>query len=283
MINYTLLTKPGIILGNLITVAAGFFLGSRWDFNALLLLYTLLGLALIIASACVFNNYIDRELDSKMERTKNRALASKAISHKSALFFGTALGLLGSSVLWVLTNPLTLAVSLAGFAIYVFMYSIWKPRTVFATAIGSVAGAMPPVAGYVAARDAIDTGAIVLFLLLVFWQMPHFQAIALYRLRDYQRAGIPVLPSVKGVERTKIHMLIYVVVFIPTALSLTYFGYTGWIYCAVTALMSCAWLLLSFQGFFEKNDILFGKRMFLLSLVVINTVCLMLPLDRMSN
>ncbi|CRX38468.1 heme o synthase [Estrella lausannensis] len=282
MINYTLLTKPGIILGNLITVAAGFYLGSRGHFDLELFLFTMLGLALIIASACVFNNYIDRSLDSKMERTKGRALAAGLISGKAALSFGAALGLAGSLVLVYKTNFLTFAVSITGFLVYVLLYSIWKPRTVYATAIGSIAGAVPPVAGYVSASGQIDIGASILFLALIFWQMPHFHAIALYRLKDYKKAEIPVLPVVKGVERTKIHMLLFILLFIPTALALTLFGYTGWLFFGVTLVMGLAWLALCLAGFFDTREGLFGKRMFIVSLLVINALCLMIPIDMQS-
>lgn len=282
MINYTLLTKPGIILGNLITVAAGFCLGSRGHFDLPLFLFTLLGLALIIASACVFNNYIDRSLDSKMERTKGRALAAGLISHKAALAFGGVLGIAGSLVLLDQTNYLTFAVSITGFVVYVLLYSIWKPRTIYATAIGSIAGAVPPVAGYVSAGGQIDIGAWILFLVLIFWQMPHFHAIALYRLKDYRRAEIPVLPVVKGIERTKLHMLLFILLFIPAALALTFFGYTGWLFFGVTLMMGIAWLALCLSGFFDTREALFGKRMFIVSLVVINAVCLMIPIDMQS-
>lgn len=279
MINYTLLTKPGIILGNLITVAAGFALGARGHFNVALFLITLLGLGLIIASACVFNNYIDRHLDSKMERTKSRALAAGLISNRKALVFGTALGLAGSWVLLANTNLLTFLISITGFIVYVFLYSIWKPRTIYATAIGSVAGAVPPVAGYVSASGHIDIGAVILFLVLIFWQMPHFHAIALYRLKDYKRAEIPVLPAVKGVIRTKIHMLLFIALFIPAALALTFFGYTGWIFFGVTLMLGTLWLALGLTGLFDQQDALFGKRMFIVSLVVINALCLLIPID----
>ena len=280
MINYyLLLTKPGIIFGNLITVTAGFFLASRGEIRFELLLATLLGLAFIIASGCVFNNYIDRQIDKKMERTKNRPLTKGLISGPSALFFGTFLGVMGALILFFYTNLLTLFISSVGFFVYVFLYSFWKTRTVYATAIGSIAGAIPPVAGYCAVSNQFDIGAFILFLVLILWQMPHFFSIAVYRFKDYATAGIPLLPVKKGMWITKIHMTLYILCFIFAAAMLTVFNYTGNAYLIMTTVIGCLWLGLSLKGFTIENDQLWGKQMFRLSLVMINVLCLMIFFD----
>lgn len=279
MINYTLITKPGIILGNLVTVAAGFLLASKGHFDISLFLSVLLGLAFIIASACVFNNYIDRDIDRKMERTKQRALAAGIISGRNAIIFGIILLFIGSAILLEWTNPLTFYISISGFAIYVFLYSLWKPHTLYATAIGSLAGAVPPLAGYAAASNHLDIGAFLLFFMLVFWQMAHFHAIAIYRLKDYAKANIPVLPAAKGMLRTKIHILLFIIAFIPTALLLTYFGYTGKIYLTTTLLLGLFWIAFSIKGFWSKTDEIWGKQMFWISLVMINVIAFLIPLN----
>ena len=123
---YYLLTKPGIIIGNLITTTAGFALASKGHFDLILFLKVFAGLGFVIGSACVFNNYIDRETDKKMDRTKNRALAKGLISEKSAIFFAIALGVMGLLVLWLTTNLLAVSVAALGFVIYVALYSFWK-------------------------------------------------------------------------------------------------------------------------------------------------------------
>lgn len=280
MVNYyLLLTKPGIIFGNLITVTAGFFLASRGEMHFELLLATLLGLALIIASGCVFNNYIDRQIDKKMERTKNRPLIKGLISGRNALFFGTALGILGGLILFFYTNLLTLFISSIGFFVYVLLYSFWKSRTIYATAIGSIAGAIPPVAGYCAVSNQFDIGAFILFLVLVLWQMPHFFSIAIYHFKDYSSARIPLLPVIKGMWVTKIHMVLYILCFICAAALLTFFNYTGNAYLIMTTIIGCLWLGLCFKGFASENDQLWGKQMFRLSLVTINVLCLMIFFD----
>lgn len=279
MINYYLLTKPGIVLGNLFTLAAGFLLASKGEVNFWLFFQTLIGLALTMASGCVFNNYIDRQLDKKMERTKNRALVKGLISGKNALIFAAFLGGLGMAVLYIYTNPVAVTVAAIGFFVYVILYSLWKSRTIYGTAIGSVAGAIPPVVGYCAASHQIDAGAIILFSMLVLWQMPHFFAIAMSHYDDYLAANIPVLPIIKGMFRAKIHMLIYIIGFVFTAWMLTLYHYTGYLYLAVSMSLCLIWIGLSIKGFTSRNDQEWGKQMFRFSLVIIGAICLIIPFD----
>ncbi len=279
MINYALITKPGIILGNLVTVAAGFLLASKGVFHVGLFFATLLGLGLIMASACVFNNYIDRNLDQKMQRTKNRALAIGAVNPLNALLFATTLVLLGILVLFAYTNPLTVFIAIIGFLVYVLLYSLWKSRTIYGTAIGSVAGAVPPVVGYCAVSNTFDAGACIFFAMLVLWQMPHFFAIAIFRFDDYTAANIPVLPIVKGMYITKIRMTFYIMAFIAACLMLTLFNYTGYLYFITVVIFGLIWLALCLKGFSSTNDQLWGRRMFQFSLILITAICFIIPFD----
>lgn len=282
MINYYLITKPGIVLGNLLTLAAGFLLASKGQIHVQLFVVTLLGLAFIMASACVFNNYIDRNLDKKMARTKNRPLVTGLISGRNAVIYGSVLGVVGFGILAVYTNLLTVFVAFIGFFVYVILYSLWKRHTIYGTAIGSVAGAVPPVVGYCAVSNKFDAGAAILFIMLVLWQMPHFFSIATYHFKDYSAAKIPVLPIIKGMLRTKIHMVLYIIAFMLSAVMLTYFNYTGYIYLAVTIAAGLAWLALCLKGFQSHNDVhdtLWGKQMFQLSLILITAICFIIPFD----
>ncbi|MCX6995085.1 MAG: heme o synthase [Chlamydiae bacterium] len=279
MINYYLITKPGIIMGNLITYAAGFFLAAKGLGQGMLFVITLLGLGFIMASACVFNNYIDRNLDKKMHRTKNRALAKGLISERKALIFGVILGVIGNGLLFAYTNTLTLFVADIGFFIYVVIYSMWKSRTIYGTAIGSLAGAVPPVVGYCAVSNQFDLGALILFSMMVLWQMPHFFSIAIYRFNDYKAGGIPVLPVIKGMLRTKIHSVIYIVLFLIVGSLLTLFHYTGTIYLVAFLILNMVWLLLALQGFRIKNEALWGRQMFIFSLVLITIISVIIPFD----
>lgn len=279
MINYYLITKPKIVMGNLVTLVAGFLLASRGQIDFLLFLVTFLGLAFIMASACVFNNYIDRTVDKQMERTRQRALASGLISGRSAITFATMLGLIGGMILLWYTNLLTVAVAAVGFFVYVVLYSMWKCHTIYGTAIGSVAGAVPPVVGYCAVSNDFDIGACILFTMLVLWQMPHFFSIALYHFDDYKAARIPVLPIMKGAFRTKIHMVIYIIAFIVVSLLLTYYNYTGNIYLIVTLCLGLAWLGLCVKGFNSDDDQQWGCHMFRLSLLTITACCVAISYD----
>src|SRR3990167_41104 len=246
---YAMLTKPGIIMGNLITTTAGFALAARGVFHPLLFLITVIGLGLVIASACVCNSYIDRLSDRKMARTRTRPLATGRISIRSALVFAAFMGVAGIAILAFYTNLVATGVALSGFVIYVFLYSLLKHHTRYATLIGSISGAVPPVAGYAAAGGTFDLGALLLFLLLVFWQMPHFYAIAIYRFADYKAASIPVMPIVKGVERTHIHMLLYITAFFITALLLYELGFASLAYYHAASITGFGWLILCLQGF----------------------------------
>ena len=241
---YFMLTKPGIIFGNAITAAGGFILASKAQVDPWLFLATLMGLSLLIASACVFNNYIDRNIDKMMQRTKNRALVIGAISLKKAIVFAVFLGLFGILLLMLYTNLLTTIIALSGFFIYVILYSLSKYRSSYATVIGSISGGVPPVVGYCAVVDRFDIGACLLFMIVALWQMPHFFAIAMYRLDDYVAASIPVLPVKRGVYITKIHMLLYIIAFLIPVCMLTILGYTGYAYLIVVGLLGVSWLLL---------------------------------------
>ncbi len=276
---YYLLTKPGIIMGNLITTVSGFALASRGNIDGWLFLATLIGLGSVIASACVFNNYIDRNLDGKMARTKDRALVQGLISGRHAIYFAILLGIVGFATLIYYTNFLAVAVSAIGFIVYVGLYSFWKTRTSYATLVGSVSGAVPPVIGYCAVTAQFDMGAALLFMILVLWQMPHFYSIAMYRLSDYSGASIPVLPVEKGNHVTKIHMLLYIIAFIAATLMLIGYGYTGYAYLATAAVLGAAWLILCIKGFKSRDDKLWARSMFRLSLVIIMLLSIMISVD----
>ena len=282
MINFYLLIKPGIILGNLITFAAGFFLASKGVFDIRLFIGTLLGLSCVIASACVFNNYIDRYIDQKMERTKNRVLATGSINAYNAYAFAVLIGLSGNLILLNSSNVLTTLLADLGFVVYVFLYSLLKSRTTYSTLIGSVSGAIPPVIGYTAVSNQIDAAAVILFYIMIFWQMPHFFAIGLWHQEDYTKAKLPILPVARGAHRTKVHMFLYILCLIPTLMMLSFFGYTGKFFFLTTFAASAAWLMLSIRGFKTDQNDLWGKQMFRFSLVVINAICLLIPFDSAS-
>lgn len=275
--DYYTLTKPGIIYGNGITLVAGFLLASGSHVAYGLLLLTLIGLSLVIASGCVFNNYIDRDIDALMERTKKRALVRGVISHAHALIFGAILGVIGFCMLLLFTNWITFIAACVGFFVYVGVYSLWlKRQSVHSALIGSISGAVPIVAGYLSVRGEIDLGVIILFLILVFWQMPHSFAIALYRLRDYEAASIPVFPVKKGVQKTKVHMLIYTILFVIATEALFVYGYTTNLYFFSMTFLGALWIIYSAYGLYipSSTTTMWARRMFIFSIIILLVFCI---------
>ncbi|MGI8419747.1 MAG: heme o synthase [Candidatus Levyibacteriota bacterium] len=273
---YYTLTKPGIIYGNALTAAGGFFLAAHGIINISLFFAMLFGLSCIIASACVFNNILDRNIDAKMKRTKFRPLVQKVITVKQAFIFASFLSIIGTLILSLYTNSLTLSFALLGLFFYVVVYGIAKRYTVHSTIIGCISGALPPVVGYCSVTNQFDLVAFFLFTILIFWQMPHFYAIGMFRLEEYKTAGLPIWPSVKGAENTKQKIIVYVVGFLTTISLLTAFHFIGYIYLFVMVTISLLWLLKGIRGFGLQQDIAWAKSMFLFSLVVITVFSVMI-------
>jgi protoheme IX farnesyltransferase len=269
---YYYLTKPGIIFGNLLTAAAGFFLASRGEPDLAIGLGMLAGLGLVIASACVFNNVMDRRIDSLMTRTRRRALVRGSVKPVPALVYATILGFAGFALLITYTNLLATWLAAGGFIIYLLAYGFSKRRWPAGTVVGSFAGAVPPVVGYTAVTGRFDSAALVLFGILVLWQMPHFYSIAIFRLDDYKSARIPVLPARRGTGITKIYILMYIVAFALVAPLLTPLGYTGLIYLTVAGILALSWLWLALQGLRAADDARWARRMFGWSLIVITAL-----------
>ncbi len=249
-------------------------LASRWHDHWGLLALTLLGTGLIIASACVFNNYLDRGLDIKMARTRQRALVNSVVSGRAALIYGSILGLAGETLLFAFVNNLTAWIGLAGWLAYVILYSLAKRRTVFGTLIGTLSGSTPPIAGYTAITGRLDATTGGLFLLMACWQMAHFYSIAMYRHADYQAAGLPVLPVVKGNRRAKLEIRLYIAAFGLMAVVLAIVSKLGVVFVVVIITASLAWLYKGSQP--AASDKLWGRRMFLFSLIVVMIMSLML-------
>ena len=276
---YYYLTKPGIIRGNLITAVAGFLLASKHHIAVGLLIATMSGLALIIAAACVSNNILDRGLDKKMARTAKRALVSGRISVRAAALFAMSLLLIGSLLLGVYVNFLALITALVGFLAYVAIYGYYKRRSTLGTAVGSISGAIPPVVGYVAVSHQLDTAAVILFIILVCWQMPHFFAIAMYRLRDYAAAELPVLPVKKGLTNTKIQSLVYIIGYGISSIALSGYGYTGQVYAITMTIICIAWLVLVINGFYVTDTAAWARKLFFFSLIAITLQSLLIGLN----
>ncbi|UVK77961.1 MAG: heme O synthase [Sodalis sp. Fse] len=280
---YLQITKPKIILGNLISVIGGFLLAAKGQIDYTLFLVTLIGVSLMVASGCVFNNFIDRDIDQKMERTKNRILVKKLISPKASLIYATILGIIGFSLLYLAANPLVMWLAIMGFIIYVGIYSLYmKRKTIHSTLIGSLSGSAPPVIGYCAVSNQFDIGALILLLIFSLWQMPHSYAIAIFHLKDYQTASIPVLPVKHGISVTKHHIILYIIGFMLATLMLTLSGYTGYKYLITAASISLWWLGMALQGYKSSNDDkAWARKLFIFSIIAITSLSVMMSVDCM--
>jgi protoheme IX farnesyltransferase len=275
--SYLQLLKPGITLSNTISGVAGFFLAASFvPFSFSALLGAIGGIAGVIASACVINNVLDRNIDKRMKRTAKRDIASGVISVRKALVFGIVIGLIGFGLLIALTNTVTVLLGMLAYVWYVVIYGIAKRRTVLSTLIGGVAGSLPPVAGYTALTGNVDAAAIILFLILFFWQMPHFYAIAMFRQKDYAAAHLPVWSVKYGLKSTKRQILIFTIIYAIVVSSLTIFGYTGIIYLVAVLALSIYWVYMGVSLYDRVDDIKWARTMFGISLLVLLATCFMI-------
>ncbi len=268
--SYLQLMKPGITLSNSMTAAAGFMLASsQFGFSPLRFLGTVGGIGLVIGSACVANNMLDRKIDARMKRTKGREIAAGKISLPAAATYGAVLGIAGFSLLYTLTNWYAVLFGILAYVWYVAIYGFAKRTTSLSTIVGAVCGALPPMAGYVAVTGVIDTTAWVLFATMMVWQLPHFYAIAMFRADDYRTAKLPVWSVVFGMESTKKQIYFWILVYLVTAPLLTVTGATGWVYFVAMLAASIYWVYQAAQHYDTYDDIRWSKRIFGVSLVVL--------------
>ncbi|MCL1124441.1 heme o synthase [Shewanella surugensis] len=271
-------TKPGIILGNLITVIGCFFLASKGEWHGDLLFKVIIGISLVIASGCVFNNYIDKDIDKLMERTQGRVMVLGLLPDWFALSYGLLLGGLGFAFLASI-NVLTLVMGAIGFIFYVGIYSLWAKRhTEYGTVIGAVSGAMPMAVGYCAVSNHLDAGVLTLIVISILWQIPHSYAIGVFRSKDYRSASIPILSVTRAISTVKVHSLAYIVAFSVACVALYVLGYAGVIYLTSMLLLSAWWMKLAWAGFSAEDDKKWAKKMFFFSIIIISIFSLLIGL-----
>ncbi len=240
---YFALTKPRIIELLLITTIPSMILGAgRWP-GTWAVVATLIGGSLSAGGANALNNYVDRDIDELMRRTRSRPLARHVIAPSNALLFGIVLGIAGFAWLWVTTNLLAAAISTSALLFYVFVYTLGlKRKSAQNVVIGGAAGAAPALVGWAAVSGTLDMPAWVLFLIVFYWTPPHFWALAIRYREDYERAGVPMLPVVAGVEATTRKMLLYTGLMVAISLLLVPVAGMRWIYLAA-AIGLGAWFL----------------------------------------
>ncbi|WP_338553226.1 heme o synthase [Paenibacillus sp. KS-LC4] len=271
--------KFGIIKSNLIAMIAGLSMAlyvhhlSFFDKIGHIVL-ALIGSALVIGAAGIFNNLYDRDIDAIMERTKNRPTVSGVVDLWSGLIMGIWIATGGLVALYI-SSPLAAYCGFLGLFLYVVPYTMWtKRRTIYNTEVGSLSGAMPPLIGWAAiSPDIFHPGAMALFLLMVIWQMPHFYAIGIRRMEEYRAANIPMLPVVKGIRRTYVQMNVYLVALFLS--SFMFWSFNPYIAVA-NALLSLIWLILSVDGYRRKPEEKWARSMFIFSLNHITILLLMI-------
>ena len=241
--DYVMLMKPRISLLVLLTVSAGFALGSADGWHPLVLANALLGIALVATASSAFNQWLERDSDALMLRTLNRPLPAGRLSPAEVLLFGFATGIFGIVWLVAFVDTVTALLSAVTLVLYVGVYTPLKRHTSFGTAVGAIPGAMPPVLGWAAAGAPLDAGAFSLFALLFLWQFPHFLAIAWIYRDQYARAGLKMLPARGQTPRVTGLMAVgYAVVLVPLSLFPAACGLAGNIYLVVALALSAAYL-----------------------------------------
>lgn len=275
---YLHLLKPGITISNTISAIAGFFLGVATvdEFSTRALAGLAFGIAAVIGSACVANNVLDEKIDAKMKRTKRREVVTGKITKRSALTYSLVLAIVGFTMILTLTNLLTTALGVVAYVSYVALYGLAKRKTIWSTVIGTLPGALPLVAGFTAITGRIDGAAVVLFAMMVFWQLGHFYAIAMFRRDDYAAAGLPVWSVAKGLASTKRQLFLFVWLFLLTAPLLSVLGYTGLIYAVSMTGVGAVWVIHGLKKY--DNDVAWSRRMFFVSLSVLLVMCLLIAI-----
>ena len=199
-----------------------------------LMLLACIGIWLVAAAAAAFNCLVEKGIDAKMKRTAWRPTARGELSDRQALTFSAALCIAGSVLLWFTVNPLTMWLTFATFVGYAVIYTVvLKPLTPQNIVIGGASGAMPPVLGWAAMTGHVGPEALILFLIIFLWTPPHFWALALYRVEDYRKSGLPMLPVTHGNEFTRLQVLLYTLILFAACLMPFIYGMSGWLYLAV--------------------------------------------------
>ena len=272
------LTKPRITLMVLVTAAGGMWLApGSLDLMSMAVMLATTGM--VVGAANALNCYLERDSDRLMARTANRPLPDGRLAPLWALLLGLGMGVFAVPVLWTAVNPITGLLGLIALLSYVAIYTPMKQWTPAALFVGALPGALPPLMGWTAVTGAIQGPGLVLFGILFFWQIPHFIAISIFRQEEYERAGLKVLPSVRGVRSAKIQAAVYSVALWGVSLLLVPYGVAGHIYFATAALAGGLFVAQAFRGFRAPEAKVWAKKLFVGSLVYLTVLFAALIVD----
>jgi protoheme IX farnesyltransferase len=278
--DYVSLTKPRIISLLLLTAVATMFVAKPEGLALTTVLWTMLGGYLAAGGAGAINHYLERESDARMERTRDRPLASGRISPTRGLAFGIALGVVATAQLAITVNVLAAALALAGLLGYVFVYTLWlKPRTPQNIVLGGAAGAIPPLVGWAAATGELSAQALWPFAIVFVWTPPHFWALSLLISDDYARTGVPMLPVVRGEVATRRHILAYAAVLVAVSIGPVITGLLGTAYLISALALGAGFTALAAM-LVARPSRAAARRLYLSSLAYLALLFVAMALDR---
>jgi heme o synthase len=266
--DYLELTKPRVVALIVLTAIVGTLLATPGMPPLDALVFGNLGIALAAASAAAVNHVLDRRIDARMARTRNRPLPSGHLNQRQALGFALALAVTSMSVLLAFVNVLTAVLTFSSLILYAVIYTVWLKRaTPQNIVIGGAAGAAPPVLGWVAVTNHVSAQALLLFLIIFAWTPPHFWALAIARRHDYARADIPMLPVTHGVEFTRLHVLLYTVLLCLITLLPFMIGMSGLLYLVAAVVLNARFLWQAIAMKLGRGGELLPMRMFRFSIL----------------
>jgi protoheme IX farnesyltransferase len=276
------LTKPRVVQLIVFCALIGMVLAvpgvPAWQ-DVRLALIACAGVWLVAGAAAAFNCLVEKGIDAKMRRTAWRPTARGELSDRQTLIFSAALCAIGSTILYVWVNPLTMWLTLGTFIGYAVIYTvILKPLTPQNIVIGGASGAMPPVLGWAAMTGNVDAQALILFLIIFLWTPPHFWALALYRVEDYRKSGLPMLPVTHGNEFTRLQILLYTLVLFAACLMPFAYGMSSWLYLAAALVLSAGFTWYGFRLWRNYSDAL-ARQTFRFSLIHLSALFAALLLD----
>ena len=264
------LTKPRVVQLIVFCAVIGMVLAvpglPSWEALRVAALASL-GIWLVAGAAAAFNCLVEKSIDAKMKRTAWRPTAKGELSDGQTLVFSVVLCAIGSWLLWVAVNPLTMWLTFATFVGYAVIYTVvLKPLTPQNIVIGGASGAMPPVLGWAAITGEVGPEALILFLIIFLWTHPHFWALALYRVEDYRKSGLPMLPVTHGNEFTRLQILLYTLVLLASCLLPFIYGMSSWLYLVAALVLNGMFVAYAFRLWRHYSDEL-ARRTFRFSLI----------------
>ena len=276
------LTKPRVIQLIVFCALIGMVLAvpgmPSWS-EVQVALMACVGIWLVAAAAAAFNCIVEKGIDAKMKRTAWRPTAKGELNDRQTLIFSASLCAAGSALLYFWVNPLTMWLTFATFVGYAVVYTvILKPLTPQNIVIGGASGAMPPVLGWAAMAGNVGPEALILFLIIFLWTPPHFWALALYRVEDYRKSGLPMLPVTHGNEFTRLQILLYTFVLFAACLLPFVYGMSSWIYLGAAVILSFGFCLHGFWLWRDYSDAL-ARKTFRFSLIHLSVLFAALLVD----